>query len=102
MEHRKAICAVLAVFEAGSLNSEQLKAIQRVRVLIGDAEEQLCPHESTAYEEGDALICQDCRAVLSRSTAPEPPVIASEPPKPKRSAPRKPAAPRPRVKPEKR
>ena len=62
---KDAIRALLAVLEAGSLNSEQRVAIHHVRVVIGDAEGSGCPHELTVYEEGDRLICQACREDLT-------------------------------------
>ncbi len=55
-----AVRKLLAVLEAGSLNSEQAKAIHAVRVTIGDAHGTDCPHENTAYEKGDVLTCTDC------------------------------------------
>jgi hypothetical protein len=58
---RGAVRAVLAVFEAGKINSEQKKAIHAVRVILGDAHGPGCPHENAVYEQGDRLICQDCR-----------------------------------------
>lgn len=61
--------ALLAVFEAGSLNSDQRRAIHNVRVLLGDAEGLGCAHENTAYEAGDALVCQECRQVLNAAVA---------------------------------
>ena len=59
---RGAVRAMLTVFEAGAVNSEQVKAVHAVRVIIGDAHGTGCLHENVAYEEGDHLVCQDCRA----------------------------------------
>ena len=60
---KEAIYVLIEVFEAGALNSAQALALIRLRNLMGEANE-LCPHENTAYEEGDELICQDCRKKL--------------------------------------
>ena len=60
-----AIRALLTVFEAGSVNSEQRKALHAARVVIGDAHGNVCAHENMAFEAGDILICQDCRAVVT-------------------------------------
>lgn len=60
-----AVRALLAVFEAGGLNTSQRHAVHQVRVLIGDAEGLGCAHESVAFEAGDALVCQDCREILN-------------------------------------
>ena len=57
--------ALLEVMEAGRLNTEQKHAIHTVRVIIGDAYGTDCPHENTAYEQDDRLVCQDCRAEVS-------------------------------------
>ena len=57
--------AILDVFEAGTLNSAQKRAVHNVRVSIGDAEGLGCAHENVAYEEGDVLVCQDCREVIT-------------------------------------
>ena len=62
---RGLVRAVLTVIEWGPVNSEQLKAIHAVRVILGDAYGSACPHENVAYEEGDVLICQDCRAIVT-------------------------------------
>lgn len=62
---RGAVRALLNVIETGSVNSEQRKAIHAVRVIVGDAHGTVCAHENVAYEQGDVLICQDCRTVLS-------------------------------------
>lgn len=64
-ELRGAMRALLAVFEVGSLNSAQQRAIHAVRVIIGDAHGSGCPHELTVYEENDRLICQACRVDLT-------------------------------------
>lgn len=56
----KAVRGLIAVFEAGSVNTEQRQAIERVREILGEPRAP-CRHENVAYEEGDALICQDCR-----------------------------------------
>ena len=58
---RGVVRALLEVIEVGSKNSEQVKAIHAVRVIIGDAHGSDCTHENVAYEAGDCLICQDCR-----------------------------------------
>ena len=62
---RGALRAMLAVVEIGTVNSEQVKAIRVVRVILGDAHGSGCLHENTAYEEGDVLVCQDCRAIVT-------------------------------------
>ena len=54
---------VLNVIEAGPVNGAQRRAIDRVRVILGDLQLQ-CSHPNTVYEEGDVLVCQDCRMVL--------------------------------------
>ena len=61
---RGVVRALLAVMESGSLNSEQVKALHAVRVIIGDVHGSNCQHENSVYEENDVLICQDCRAVI--------------------------------------
>ena len=58
---RGVVRALLEVIEVGSKNSEQVKAIHAVRVIIGDAHGSDCTHENVAYEAGDILVCQDCR-----------------------------------------
>ncbi len=65
--HRDAVRALLDVFEGGDLNTRQVAAIHKVRVILGDAKGLGCPHENTAFENGpvgDILICQDCREEL--------------------------------------
>ena len=64
-ELRGAVRALLRVIKVGSVNAEQRKAIHAVRVIIGDAHGNVCAHENVAYEEGDVLICQDCRARMA-------------------------------------
>ena len=64
---RGLIRATIAVFETGSLNTEQVKAIHALRVVLGDAYGLGCPHENTAYEQGDRLICQDCREDITEA-----------------------------------
>ena len=64
----KAVRCLIAVIEAGPVNSAQLEAIQYVHVALGDIDRVPCPHSNTAYEEGDVLVCQDCRAVLEPSS----------------------------------
>ena len=61
----EAVRGLLAVFEAGTINDLQRKAIQQVRIVMGDFVGSLCAHENHAYEEGDVLVCQDCRAILT-------------------------------------
>ena len=58
---RGALRGVLAVFEKGTLNTEQRKAIHALRVVLGDAYGPGCTHENAVYEQNDRLICQDCR-----------------------------------------
>ena len=58
---------LLAVFEAGAINSAQRDRILGIRVLLGDAVER-CLHPVSVYEEDDRLICQACRAVLEPSS----------------------------------
>lgn len=55
------ILTLIDVFEAGPMNSAQRQALHKTRVALGVAKGLGCPHESTAYEEGDRLICQVCR-----------------------------------------
>ena len=62
--HPDVVRALLDVFEAGDLNTRQMAAIHQVRVILGDAEGLGCPHENTAFEKGDVLVCQDCREEL--------------------------------------
>ena len=64
---RGTVRALLLVFEGGALNTAQAKALYAVRVIIGDAHGSACAHENTAYEEGDVLVCQDCRAKVTLS-----------------------------------
>jgi len=64
-----AIRAVLAVFEAGTVNSAQVGAIRRVRAILGDVSGSGCSHESTFYEDGDRLVCQVCRKELTPVSA---------------------------------
>ena len=59
---RGSVRALLAVFAAGSLNTEQQKAIHAVKVVIGDDFGPGCAHKNTVYEAGDKLVCQDCRS----------------------------------------
>lgn len=58
---RGALRGVLAVFETGTINTEQRKAIHALRVTLGDAYGSGCIHENAVYEQNDRLICQDCR-----------------------------------------
>lgn len=60
-----AIRALVGVLEAGNYNSEQSRLLQVVKHELGDGPGPVCPHEHTAYEEGDALFCQDCRLRLN-------------------------------------
>lgn len=62
----EALRALLKVIEAGHVNSEQKRLIPYVHVALGDLERVECPHLNTVYEEGDALICQDCRHHLNQ------------------------------------
>ena len=68
-ELAQAVRAVLLVFEAGSVNTEQRKAIHAVRRLLQDVHGSDCSHENHAYEDvgdqHDVLVCQDCRETLS-------------------------------------
>ena len=64
---RGAVRALLRAIEAGSINTEQKKAIYAVRVIIGDAHGPNCAHENVAYEDGDRLICQDCRTDMTEA-----------------------------------
>lgn len=66
---RGSVRALLAVLEASSLNTEQQRLMHQVRVIIGDAHGRGCPHENTVYEEGDRLICQDCREDVTPASA---------------------------------
>ena len=66
---RGAVRSLLTVIETGNLNSEQVAAIHAVRVIIGDRYGTACQHENTVYEEGDALVCQDCREVITPTPA---------------------------------
>lgn len=60
-----AVRALIIAFEVGTgLNTEQRKALHAVRVILGDAYGPGCDHENTVYEEGDRLVCQDCRTVV--------------------------------------
>src|SRR3990167_14069 len=68
---RGAVRALLTVIETGNLNYEQVKAIHAVRVIIGDSYGTACQHENAVYEEGDVLICQDCREVVTPTPAGE-------------------------------
>lgn len=61
----EAVRGLIAVIEAGSVNDQQRKAIQQVRLVLGDFTGSLCTHEHHAYEEGDVLVCQECREVLT-------------------------------------
>lgn len=66
-ELRGAIRALLAVIEAGPVNTAQRDALHVVRVIIGDSHGRACVHENVAYEgegESEQLICQDCREVV--------------------------------------
>lgn len=66
-ELRGAVRGLLKVIEVGSVGSEQRKGIHAVRVIIGDAHGLNCAHENTVYEEGDRLICQDCRLDMTEA-----------------------------------
>ena len=63
-EFRGAVRSFIGVMEAGHLNSEQVKAIHALRVIIGDSHGTGCRHETSAYEEGDVLVCLDCREAV--------------------------------------
>ena len=56
--------ALLGVFRVGQINSAQVQAIDVVKRLLGDPA-RLCRHENTVYEEGDVLVCQDCRETIT-------------------------------------
>lgn len=60
-----AVRALVAVIEGGAVNSEQKRLLQHVALALGDITAIECPHPSTAYEEGDRLICQECRADIT-------------------------------------
>ena len=59
--------ALLDMFRVGQINSAQMQGIEVVKRLLGDPA-VLCRHENTAFEEGDVLVCQDCREVLEPSS----------------------------------
>ena len=60
-----AVRALVDVLEAGTVNSAQRKQLHRVKVALGEASGSGCLHERSAYEEGDVLICLDCRTKLN-------------------------------------
>ena len=64
----QALRQFIAVIEAGAVNQEQRRLILQVRAALGDSRGLTCLHENTIYEEGDGLVCQDCREVLEPSS----------------------------------
>lgn len=65
-----AVRALIAVFEAGPVNSIQVQALAKVRVALGDIKGAPCTHgrdpdglyRSATYGEHDRLICDLCGA----------------------------------------
>ena len=60
-----AVRALVGVVEIGTVNSEQRRLLQVVKHELGDGPGPVCPHERSVYEEGDVLVCQDCRQRLN-------------------------------------
>lgn len=59
-----AVRTLLTVFELGTIDTRQVKAIHAVRVVIGDEHGLGCPHDNAVFEANDVYTCLDCREIL--------------------------------------